>query len=37
MICQTAKLLSEDRAQRTGEKVDEILAAARENSLRLFG
>lgn len=37
MICQTAKLLSEDRAQRTGETVGEILAAARENSLRLFG
>lgn len=37
MICQTATLLAQDRARRTGEDPQDILRAAWENSQRLFG
>ena len=36
MICQTAQLLAADRAARTGERAEDILRAAWENSCRLF-
>lgn len=37
MICQTALTLASQRAERTGERVEDILHAAWENSKRLFG
>ena len=36
MICQTAAVLAADRAARTGEDVETILRAARDNALQLF-
>lgn len=37
MIAFTASTLACDRAERTGERAEDVLAAAWENSLRLFG
>lgn len=37
MIAFTASALAHDRAERTGERAEDVLAAAWENSLRLFG
>ena len=37
MICQTATLLAADRAERTGERVEDILRAAWDASRLLFG
>lgn len=37
MICQTAAVLAAARAEYTGERVEDILGAARGNAQRLFG
>ena len=37
MICQTAAVLAADRAERTGERVEDILAAAWVNAQGLLG
>ena len=36
MICQTAAVLAADRAERTGERVEDILAAAWVNAQGLL-